>query len=344
MAAPPSLLEALVSVVAPLPVTKPDNYANEGYVARYPTSSPLLTYLLMKPTRPLIQQPIGDGAFGGSVIGQAILAAYATVPDDFDLYSSQSSFLRPVKASRTVVYRVEHTADGRSYCTRVVRATQSEGGPWLFVSILSFQKRKPRRTMAVEGGTDHNNGLTFADAMPDMEGFAPRDLPGQGWKQMSFQIGEEKLKRMGVEADDPFEWRLLPFTKSGFSGGPSQTRIRGYVRANNASTPLTLSDPVNLASMALLSDQSLFELSLFQNWDSIPREWRELAMTISLNSRISFHDPTARVEEWMVCESRISWGADGRLSAEQRFWNRETGELLMTSTQDVVVSRPKPRL
>ncbi|KAK7937840.1 uncharacterized protein PG986_014708 [Apiospora aurea] len=324
MAAPPSLLEALVSVVAPLPVTKPDNYANEG---------------------PLIQQPIGDGAFGGSVIGQAISAAYATVPDDFDLYSSQSSFLRPVKASRTVVYRVERTADGRSYCTRVVRATQAEGGPWLYVSILSFQKRKPRRPTAVEGRPDdHSDGLTFADAMPDMEGFAPRDLPGQGFKQMSFQIGEEKLKRMGVEADDPFEWRLLPFTKSGYGGGPSQTRIRGYVRANNASTPLTLSDPVNLASMALLSDQSLFELWLFQNWDSIPREWRELAMTISLNSRISFHDPTARAEEWMVCESRISWGADGRLSAEQRFWNRDTGELLMTSTQDVVVSRPKPRL
>ncbi|KAK6827388.1 polyketide synthase [Apiospora arundinis] len=54
-----------------------------------------------------------------------------------------------------------------------------------------------------------------------------------------------------------------------------------------------------MASLALLSDQSLFELSLFANWDSAPDKWRRLAMTISLNSRISFHVSTAKLDEWM---------------------------------------------
>ncbi|KAK8108972.1 Acyl-coenzyme A thioesterase 8 [Apiospora sp. TS-2023a] len=306
--APPSLLEALVSV-AQLSESTPDIYVNEG---------------------PLIQQPIGDGAFGGSVIGQAVSAASSTVSSDFDLYASQSSFLRPVKAKQEVTYHVERITDGRTYCTRVVRVTQG-GGPCRFVSIMAFQRR-PR---AVVVGT-HKSSPTFADPMPDMRGLVPYDLPKQGFEQMQFQIGEEeKLSQLGVKAEDPFDWRLLPF-KSG--SDPSQARVYGYVRANTT-IPLTLSSAANAASLALLSDQSLFELSVFANWESVPEEWRRLAMTVSLNSRISFHVPTARVDEWMVCESGVSWGANGRISADQRFWSHATGELLMSCTQDAVVSR-----
>lgn len=268
------------------------------------------------------------------------------MPDDFDLYLSQSSFLRPIKANRQVVYHVDHTADGRSYCTRVVRAAQrGAAGPCLFMSILSFQRRKRPRSPA-EGGANHSNDQDpeFADPVPDMGGLLPHYLPPQGFEQMNFQFGDgERLKRMGVKAQDPFDWRLLPFELKAGTGDPSQTRIRGYVRANTE-TPLELPDAVNMASFALLSYQSLFELTLYANWEAVPEVWRHLAITVSLNSRISFHVPTARLDEWMVCESGISWGANGRITADQRFWNRDTGELLMTCTQDAFVSRPKPKL
>ncbi|KAK8017759.1 hypothetical protein PG993_014085 [Apiospora rasikravindrae] len=301
----PTLLEVLVSVCQ-LPDSAPDTYVNEG---------------------PLIQQPVGEDAFGGSVIGQAVSAASATVPCGFALYSSQSSFLRPVKAIRTVAYHVDRTADGRSYCTRVVRANQ--GGPCLFVSIVAFHKA---RTANV--GTDRP---TYADPMPNLGQLGPHNLQRQGFEQMNFQIGQEgKLSHLGVRAEDPFEWRLLPVEPG---RDPSQTRICGYVRPNTTTPPLAHSAAVNMASLALLSDQSLFELSLFANWDTVPKEWRRFAMTISLNSRISFRAPTTAMDEWIVCESGISWGEDEQICAEQRFWNHKTGKLVMTCIQDAVISR-----
>ncbi|KAK8010044.1 Thioesterase/thiol ester dehydrase-isomerase [Apiospora arundinis] len=303
----PSLLEVLVSV-AQLPDSGPDIYASEG---------------------PLIQQPVGEDAFGGSIIGQAVSAANSTVPSGFDIYSAQSSFLRPIKANQAVAYHVDRIADGRTSCTRIVRATQG-GGPCLFVSIMAFQK--PRTA---------DGSPAFADPKPDVGGRNPADLPRQGFEQINFQIGQEdKLARLGVRAEEPFDWRLLPLQPG---RDPSQPRTCGFVRAS-ATTPLTHSAAVSMASLALLSDQSLFELSLFANWDSAPDKWRRLAMTISLNSRISFHVSTAKLDEWMVCDSGISWGANGRLSTNQRFWSHETGELLMTCSQDAVISRQESAL
>ncbi|KAK8074181.1 thioesterase-like superfamily-domain-containing protein [Apiospora phragmitis] len=208
---------------------------------------------------------------------------------------------------------------------------------------MAFQKpRKEFRTVEVVG--NNNSPTTYAEPMPDMKGLAPLDLPKQGFQQMNFQIGEEweeKLARLGVQAEDPFDWRLLPFQAGGCD--PSRARTCGFVRAHST-TPLALSPAANLASLALLSDQSLFELSLFVNWESVPKEWRRLGMTTSLNSRISYHVPSARVDEWMVCDSGISWGANGRVIADQRFWNYETGELLLSCTQDAAVSRQEPML
>ncbi|KAK6853864.1 thioesterase-like superfamily-domain-containing protein [Apiospora arundinis] len=285
----PSLLEVLVSV-AQLPDSGPDIYASEG---------------------PLIQQPVGEDAFGGSILGQAVSAVNSTVPSGFDIYSAQSSFLRPIKANQAVAYHVDRIADGRTSCTRIVRATQG-GGP---CRICGPQARR---------GRAH-----------------PADLPRQGFEQIGFQIGQEdKLARLGVRAEEPFDWRLLPLQPE---RDPSQPRACGFVRAS-ATTPLTHSAAVSMASLALLSDQSLFELSLFANWDSAPDSWRRLAMTISLNSRISFHVSTAKLDEWMVCDSGISWGANGRLSTNQRFWSHETGELLMTCSQDAVISRQESAL
>lgn len=114
-----SLLEVLTSVTN-ISESGSETYTNEG---------------------PLIQQPVGDAAFGGSIISQALSAALATVASGFDAYSSQSSFLRPVKATAKVTYHVDRAADGRTFATRLVRATQGDSVPSLYVAIISFQRR-----------------------------------------------------------------------------------------------------------------------------------------------------------------------------------------------------------
>lgn len=271
----------------------------------------------------MIQQPIGDAAFGGSIISQALSAASATVAAGFDAYSSQSSFLRPVKATAKVFYHVDRLADGRTFATRLVRATQSNSGPYLYVAIISFQ----RRGSALEPDAT----LRYADPPPDLGGFDPDTAPRYDLQQTGFQINGDELPA-NMHAGNPFDWRLLPFTPN---DDLSQIRAHGLVRFSPQSSL------AYLPSMALLSDQSLLELVVFANWKSASQGIRSLAMNTTLNSQVSFHVPAVERNVWMICESRTSWGAGGRITTHQQFWGLETGELLMSCTQDARLLQPQ---
>lgn len=254
----------------------------------------------------------------------------ATVAPGFEAYSSQSSFLRPVKATAKVYYQVDRAADGRAFATRLVRATQTDNdsGPCLYVAIISFQKRGS--TSAPE---QQNAAPRYADRPPDLGGFRPDDAPRfdlQG--QLGYQINDDELPA-NMQAQDPFDWRLLPFKTN---DDLSLIRTYGLVRLSG-----TQSSTAYLPSMAMLSDQSLLELTIFANWNSTSKEIRSLALNITLNSQVSFHVPAVESPGWMICESRTGWGAGGRIATHQQFWDFETGELLMSCNQDARLVHPQ---
>ncbi|KAI0144997.1 thioesterase-like superfamily-domain-containing protein [Pestalotiopsis sp. NC0098] len=303
-----SLLEVLTSVVS-VPGANADLYINNG---------------------PLVQQPIGDAAFGGSILSQAVSAASATVPADFVVFSSQSSFLRPVKAKQPVTYQVERIANGRAFCIRVVRASQ--GGPCLYTATVSFNKQK---------SVESSNTPMYSDAIPDLGTARPQDIAKQDFQQALFKLDEadvELLSKSGAGVEDPFDWRLLPYKSA---SDRLQTRAYAFVRADPSSIRQA---PSHLVAMTLLSDISLLELTLFANWESLNEEVKALAMSITLNSQVSFHAPMARIDDWMVCESGTSWAAGERVTIWQRFWNWTTGQLVMSCTQDAFIKHERPGL
>jgi acyl-CoA thioesterase-2 len=101
-------------------------------------------------------QDLGYGAvFGGQVLGQALSAAYQTVPEGRWAHSLHAYFLRPGNASRPIVYEVECIRDGKSFTTRRVKAVQ--GGRPIFNLAASFQ--------LAEAGFDHQRPM-------------PTDVPG----------------------------------------------------------------------------------------------------------------------------------------------------------------------
>ncbi len=75
--------------------------------------------------------------FGGQVLGQSLIAAKATVPEDRMCHSYHSYFLLPGDASLPVVYEVENVRDGGSFSTRRVKAIQN--GKNIFYMTASFQ-------------------------------------------------------------------------------------------------------------------------------------------------------------------------------------------------------------
>ena len=85
--------------------------------------------------------------YGGQVLGQAMIAAGRTTPDDGDgprgLHSCHGYFLRPGRTDGPVRFEVENLHDGRSFSSRRVHAIQ-HGEPVLSV-IASFQESQPGR-------------------------------------------------------------------------------------------------------------------------------------------------------------------------------------------------------
>lgn len=99
--------------------------------------------------------------YGGQVIGQALVAASRTVPEDRPAHSLHGYFLRPGDMDHPILYVVDRIRDGRSFTTRRVVAIQ--GGRPIFNMSISFQ--------LVEGG------LTHQGPMPDVP--PPEDLESE---------------------------------------------------------------------------------------------------------------------------------------------------------------------
>ena len=85
--------------------------------------------------------------FGGQVLGQALKAAWASVPEGRVTHSFHSYFLLPGDAKQPVVYDVEIVRDGKSFSARRVKAIQN--GRNIFYMTASFQQ--PEEGMQLNG-------------------------------------------------------------------------------------------------------------------------------------------------------------------------------------------------
>lgn len=92
--------------------------------------------------------------FGGQVLGQALNAAYKTIPDDRIAHSLHSYFILGGDTAKPIIYEVDTLRDGGSFSTRRVTAIQN--GKAIFVMAASFQVK--------QDGVSHQND------MPDVEG------------------------------------------------------------------------------------------------------------------------------------------------------------------------------
>lgn len=75
--------------------------------------------------------------FGGQVLGQALHAAYETVPEGRYVHSLHGYFILPGNVDIPIEYEVDITRDGGSFTTRRVAARQN--GKTIFVAACSFQ-------------------------------------------------------------------------------------------------------------------------------------------------------------------------------------------------------------
>ena len=239
--------------------------------------------------RPLPTHQNARSVFGGTLVAQAASAASATISDLFCLYSSQSSFLAPTNPTERVVYRVGRTADGRGYSTRIVHAIQGE--ICTYIATLSFQN-----TAKYAG-----NVLLYGLPMPDLGDLTPDQVDPQAMQAMQTSMLDPSVRMMRRTAEGtPFD--LRPFAIE-MGEDPTECRIRGFIRT----PPLSISSHLaHLPALAYLSDESLFGTALAANPAAVGRGFRNVNLGASLTHNVSFHDPQARTDRWMVIERETS--------------------------------------
>ena len=132
--------------------------------------------------------------FGGQVLGQALNAAYQTVPKDRLAHSLHGYFILGGDVDVPIIYNVDTLRDGGSFTTRRVTAMQK--GRAIFVMAASFQLK--------QDGFDHQNTMPPAedpdklltdmqqaelikDTMPDIY------LKVKGSAQNAFEFRPEKM-------------------------------------------------------------------------------------------------------------------------------------------------------
>jgi acyl-CoA thioesterase-2 len=254
----------------------------------------------------------GDGAnatFGGHFLGQATAAAQATVEADRVMHSLHAYFLRAGTPGEPIYYDVERVRDGRSFCTRRVRAHQ--GNKTAFEMTASF-------TVAAQGPE------IKTDPPPDFTQLpAPEDLP-------------RYLDLMRSHNPPPFpaDWALrehgidVRVVNAPWSpNGPSDKRgIRMWIRANGVLAP----DPnLHIALLAYQSDESISDNVLVPfdvTWGTPGVFFVSLDHALWIHRRVNLN-------EWHFVDQAPVTAANSRGTSVGNVWSTG-GELVASFSQE----------
>lgn len=187
--------------------------------------------------------------------------------------------------------------------------------------------------------SSNNNVLTYNIPMPALD-VQPEEIP----KATNAKFTVSQVNQSGgtmqpwVPDEEPFDWRPAGFLAS---GDPTEVRLRGFVRSNPVSTR---SAAVHLAGLAYVSDHLLAGVAVYANPGMVGKGGRNVAVVASLTHNVSFHDPSVQIDEWMMVDRKTTCGAGGRVLVHQRVWNMQSGRLLMSVEQEVLIRLKEARL
>lgn len=254
--------------------------------------------------------------FGGQVIGQALVAASRTVPEDRSVHSLHAYFLRPGDPSVPIIYEVDRIRDGGSFTTRRVVAIQH--GRAIYSMSASFQK--------MEEGLEHQS------TMPDVP--APEDLPSEAELKEKFLAHAPEAVRRYWERERPIELRPVDLTHY-FSRKKLVPAQNVWVRAS-ASLP---DDPrIHTCVLAYASDMTLLDTSLFAHGTSVFDTRLQVA---SLDHAMWFHRPF-RADEWLLYVEDSPSSSGGRGFTRGSLYTR-SGELVASVAQEGLIRVREPK-
>ena len=248
--------------------------------------------------------------YGGQVLGQALSAATATVPDDRHVHSLHAYFLRAGDVEADIVYDVDRARDGSSFSNRRVTAIQH--GRQIFNMTASFQ--------VVEEGMEHQS------CMPDVP--PPDEL--SDIREMTAAMLDripEKMHRFYMH-ERPFEVRPV-HSIALFSAEKSEPVQRFWFRAIDR---LPDDPEVHRNLLAYVSDYQLIATATLPHEIVFDRSTLQLA---SLDHAMWFHR-AFRLDEWLLYSMDIPNSCGSRGLARGEIFSQD-GDLVASTAQEGLV-------
>lgn len=246
--------------------------------------------------------------FGGQVIAQSLLAAYATVESRI-CHSLHSYFIRPGDPSIPIVFEVDRARDGGSFTTRRVIAVQR--GQQIFNLAASFK--------------DPEDG--FVHQMPTPAATHWSDLPDEAEmaKQFSGELPEEARRWL---RDRPIEMRSKD-ARSYYLNGPAEPVSQSWVRCRT-----TIGDDPRMHQVILAYASDMNLLSTAMRPHGV--HWQTPGFqSASLDHAVWFHQPTD-FNAWHLFHQDSPSGFDGRGFIRGALYS-EDGRLVASVAQEGLI-------
>jgi acyl-CoA thioesterase II len=250
--------------------------------------------------------------YGGQVIGQALVAASRTVPEDRQAHSLHGYFLRPGDTKIPILYKVDRIRDGRSFTTRRVVAIQ-HGRP-IFNMSISFQ-------------TDED-GFSHQFEMPTVaepEGLLDeRQLRAQWAAKLPAEYADSfnRERPIDVRPIDPQDL---------FHPDKRPPQQMCWMKSRD---PLPDDYRLHQCVLAYLSDWSLLDTATLPHGVSFLQNDMQMA---SLDHAMWFHRPF-RADEWLLFV-QDSPSANGARGLNRGLIYRRDGVLVASAAQEGLIRR-----
>lgn len=276
-----------------------------------------------------------DATFGGHFLGQAVVAANATVeqpPADEHqgryLHSLHAYFLRGGRPGESFDIEVDRVRDGRSFCTRRVRTCQDPGK-------LQFELLASYAAGAPESDTPELAPRPAID-LDDLP--RPEDLPSYG--ELMRSLDPLPLPEEWAFRDYGLDIRTIaaPWAPD----GPTEHHgLRFWVRAKPGLVPSTNAGTANLhaALLAYQSDESLADCVAVpwgKTWGSPD------VVFVSLDHAMWIHRPVD-LDQWLLFDQEPIVVARERGLATASVWTAD-GQLVASVRQEALLRLGELRL
>ncbi|MEZ2121192.1 acyl-CoA thioesterase [Corynebacterium sp. CCM 9203] len=243
--------------------------------------------------------------FGGQVAAQALVAATRTVDDGFAVHSLHGYFVSAGRSDRPTIFLVDRIRDGRSFCSRQVRAIQS--GQPIFIMSASFH-------CSGDHGIEHSDQMR---KVPDPEEIVT-DVSNM---RESMRALLAEWSDFDIRVVDPAHYQHNPYTAS-------QQVV--WLRSR---TRLPDDDVAHVCTLAYMSDMTLLQSAL------VPHPGAEV-QEASLDHAMWFLRPF-RADEWLLYDQVSPSASGGRALTHGRIFDR-AGNLVAVVTQEGLARTLRP--